>query len=214
MGRAGSKPGVDPSTGGENAQQCQAGPAMTTLAPKIEAPIETMAVFRYAEHLDNAIEELARWGFARSELSLLATERTLLDRLDQRYARISDLTGNSPCFVPAGAREAGAGTVSDRLVPVGTTSDGERLFASDDELGAAIAAGVRTARNGSAVGGALAQLAGHDNALFLLKQLARGAVVLWVRARDGEQMSPVAQRILQKHSDRDLHAYAVHMIGK
>ncbi|MGE0666194.1 MAG: hypothetical protein AB7O49_06515 [Sphingomonadales bacterium] len=187
---------------------------MTTLAPKIEAPIETMAVFRYVEHLDNAIEELTMLGIGRSDLTLLATERTLLDRLDRRYARISDLDGNFPCFVLTGAREAGGAKGSGRLVPVGTTTDGNRLFASDDDLAAAIAAGGRNERNCSSVRDALTRHIGHKQAHFLLEQLARGGVVLWVRARVGEKVSPMAQRILQTHSDRDLHTHVVHIIGK
>lgn len=187
---------------------------MTTPASQIETPIETVAVFWYPEHLDNAVEELALWGFSPSELSLLASERTLADRLDQHYSRISDLAGNSPCFVPAGIRETGGPTLSDRLVSVGTTNAGDRIFASDDDLAAAIAATVKAAKNGNAFGNALVQLVGHDSSLFLLDQLTRGTVVLWVRARDSEPVPDAAQRILQKHSDRDMHAYAVRLIGK
>jgi hypothetical protein len=57
-------------------------------------------------------------------------------------------------------------------------------------------------------------MVGYDSSLFLLDQLKRGTVVLWVRARDGEPGPAAAQQILKKHSDRDMHAYAVRMIGK
>jgi hypothetical protein len=56
------------------------------------APIrEAVGVFDTAESLEDAIDELQSSGFDRAELSLLASERTVEEKLGHAYRRVKEL---------------------------------------------------------------------------------------------------------------------------
>jgi hypothetical protein len=52
---------------------------------------EAVGVFSRSEDLPNAIDELLSSGFHRAELSLLASEHTVEEKLGHRYEKVSAL---------------------------------------------------------------------------------------------------------------------------
>ena len=58
---------------------------------KSPSSFEAVAVFHDVADLDQAVEELVAVGFARSDVSLLASEAAVEDKLGHRYERVQEL---------------------------------------------------------------------------------------------------------------------------
>ncbi len=174
--------------------------------PKTNA-IEAVAVFHEVADLDNAVEALGKAGFDKDDVSLLASESAVEEKLGQRYERVEDLEDD-----PKAPRVAYR-TLTD-------FAENERTIANSlTYLPAMLAAGtvvasagvVAAAVTGAAVGGAvlstvLARWLDKTHADHLQEQLEHGGLLLWVNTPTEEKQES-ALRILKAHAASDVHIH-------
>jgi hypothetical protein len=164
-----------------------------TIAAATRTVREAVAVFDHAEHLQDAIDELLSSGFHRAELSLLAGEQTVREKLG-RSGSIAALADNPDAprtnYVSPEALGDAEGAVIGALMYVGAMA----------ATGAVVASG------GTLIGVVMAKFIGDHHAAHLQKQLDRGGLLLWVRAWN-EADEKTAAAILRKHSGSDVHIH-------
>jgi hypothetical protein len=171
---------------------------------------EAVAVFSSERELQGAIDELLISGFSRSDLSLLANEAAVVDKLGQRYERVSSLEDNpvvpSAAYVSPETRGDAEGAVIGALMYVGTgVLMGPIAMAGGGVAsilgGAAIGGGI-----GGAIGAVLAAAIGIEHANHIEEQLRHGGLLLWVRVWDLDQKVR-ALEILTRFSRQDVHVH-------
>ncbi len=170
---------------------------------------EAVAVFEDVGALEAAVEELLEAGFAKEDINLLAGFDTVERKLGHRYRRVEDLED-----LPQAPRTA--------FVSVRDLEEGEKAVATSlTVLPALIAAGlvvgsggaVLAAVSAAAVGGALLATAfqhwmDERRARWLVEQLERGGILLWVRTPD-EERERKALEILRRHAAHDVHLHDI-----
>lgn len=171
---------------------------------------EAVGVFDSQEALQQAVDALSLAGFERHELSLMADDATLRDRLGLVPARVEDVkhdpdvpresfvapeeVGNAKGVAIAVPAYVGAVLATGAVLASGGTALAAALFA------AAAGAG------GGALGGALSGWLGEERETRVRDQLAKGGLLLWVNLRNAER-ERVAHEILARHS---IHPVEVH----
>jgi hypothetical protein len=159
---------------------------------------EAVAVFDDPEKLESAISELQSNGIDRSDLSLLA-----------HPPPAESLPGNSRRLAedPATPRESAVTDTDLRQGRVLGTSlaatvaalAGAGFTVATGGVAAATVAAAAAAGSVGAVGALFGRQLGEEQESFLEAQLARGGVLLWVRARDADAERR-ALEVLQRHS--------------
>lgn len=183
------------------------------MADKTGAPstrTEAVAVFDDAERLQSAIDELLTSGFDQAEVSLLASDSAIEEKLGHLYERVNELEDREDvpreAYVSTAARGDAQGGLIGGLMYVGALFAAGAVFASGGTLGIALASAAAAGGAGGAVGAVLARFIGDNHAQHLQEQLDRGGLVLWVRTREPE-LEDRAQRILRRHAGRDVHLH-------
>lgn len=177
-----------------------------------ETRTEVVGVFDSAEPLEEAIDELLSDEFDRAEISLLAGEQTVEEKLGHAYKRVEELEDDPAAprtaYISTEARGDAEGGLIGGLVYVGAVAAAGAVVATGGTLAAAIGAAALAGGTGGVIGAALAALVGDHHARYLQEQLDHGGVLLWVRTwnKDDEQR---ATRILSKHSAHDVHVHAL-----
>lgn len=173
---------------------------------------EAVGVFSRPEDLQDAIDELLSSGFHRAELSLLASEHAVEEKLGHRYEKVSALA-NDPtipraAYVSTEAIGGAEGGLIGGLMYVGAVVAAGAIVASGGTLAAAIAAAALAGGAGGLIGSILAKWVGDHHAHYLQEQMDRGGLLLWVHTRD-VALEKRAVEILQKHSAGDVHVHAL-----
>jgi len=182
---------------------------MTRLAGS--SPIrEAVAYFDSGQELEAAIDELLSSGFNRSEISLLATEKSVEEQLGHKYQKVSeledDLTVPRTFYVPTESIAEAQGALIATPLYLAALSAIGGIVVSGGSLLAVIVGTVAAGGAGSALGTALAKLIGNYHAKHLQDQLDHGGLLLWVRTWDrSDEQRAVA--ILSKHSGHDVHLH-------
>ena len=171
---------------------------------------EAVGIFDHSEDLQGAIDELLSSGFHRSELSLLASERAVEQKLGHRYDRVVDLADDPrvprAAYVSAEAIGDAQGGLIGGLAYVGATAAAGAIVASGGTLAAAIVSALVTGGTGGLLGSILAGWVGEHHANTLREQLDSGGLLLWVRTwTTADEMR--ALEVLRKHSSRDAHIH-------
>jgi len=173
---------------------------------------EAVGVFTKADDLQQAIDELMSSGFDRAELSLLATEKAVDEKLGHAYRKVQDLEDDPSVprtfyVSPESVGEA-EGALVGGLLYVGALAAAGAVVASGGALVAAFGAAALAGGAGGFVGAALASLVGDHHARHFQEQLAHGGLLLWVRTRNKEHELRAID-ILKRHSGRDAHLHAL-----
>jgi hypothetical protein len=173
---------------------------------------EAVGIFSRSEDLQYAIDELLSTGFDRSELSLLASESAVEQKLGHQYEKVSAL-GDDPtvprvAYVSTEAIGEAEGGLIGGLMFVGALTAAGAIVASGGTLAAAIIATVLAGGAGGFIGSILAKWVGDHHADYLQRQVDRGGLLLWVRTRDTEDERRAVE-ILKKHSGSDVHVHAL-----
>jgi hypothetical protein len=180
-----------------------------TIAAATRTVREAVAVFDHAEHLQDAIDELLSSGFHRAELSLLAGEQTVREKLG-RSGSIAALADNLDAprtnYVSPEALGDAEGAVIGALMYVGAMAATGAVVASGGTLAALIIGTTLAGGGGALIGVVMAKFIGDHHAAHLQKQLDRGGLLLWVRAWN-EADEKTAAAILRKHSGSDVHIH-------
>jgi hypothetical protein len=173
---------------------------------------EAVGVFHTTLDMENAIEELEENGFDRADISLLAGEETVKQRLGHRFYDARSLEDDPKvprtAFVSTESIGDAEGALVGGLFYVGALAAAGAVVASGGSVGAILLA---TAAGGSSlgmIGGLLARFVGKHHADHLQKQLERGGLVVWVRTRE----PPDEQRamdILKRNNAEDVHVHSI-----
>jgi hypothetical protein len=173
---------------------------------------EAVGVFDRPEDLQHAIDELLSSGFHRAELSLLASEHAVNEKLGHWYQKISALADDPAvpraAYVSTEAIGGAEGALIGVLMYVGATAAIGVIVVSGGTLAAAIAAAVAAGGAGGLIGSILAKWVGDHHAHYLQEQMEHGGLLLWVRTWDSEDERRAVE-IIRKHSERDAHVHAL-----
>ncbi len=170
---------------------------------------EAVGVFDTTNSLQTAIDELLSSGFDRADISLLAAEQTVEEKLSQWSRRTEvadDPSTPRAVYVSPEAIGAAEGGLISGLMYLGAVATAGLIAVSGGPIiaivaGAALAGGV-----GGLLGGALAKLVGDHRAAYFHRQLEQGGLLLWVRIWDVQDESRAVE-ILMKHGAHDVHVH-------
>ncbi len=171
---------------------------------------EAVGVFETADSLQAAIDELLSSGFNRAEISLLAGEDAVQEKLGHIYeaaaAAEDDPDAPRTAYVSPESIGDAEGGIIGILTYIPATLTAGAIVASGGTLAAAAAAIAGGA--GAMIGVLLAAGIGESHAKFLRDQMERGGLLLWVLTPTAEKESR-AKAVLTKHSAHDVHVHGV-----
>ena len=177
-----------------------------------ESQTEAVGVFDDAASLQAAIDELLSTGFNQAEISLLASEHAVEEKLGHAYEKVTELEDDPStertAYVSTESRGDAEGGLIGGLLYVGALAAAGAVVATGGTLAAAITAAAVAGGTGGLIGSVLAKLIGDHHARYLQEQLDHGGLLLWVRTRDQEHEKRAAD-ILSKHSAHDVHTHAL-----
>jgi hypothetical protein len=180
--------------------------------PACFAVREAVGIFHRSENLQAAIDELLSSGFHRAELSLLAGESAVEEKLGQRYEKVSELADDPvvprSAYVSTEAIGGAEGGLIGGLVYVGAVVAAGAVVASGGTLTAAVVAAGLAGGTGGLIGSVLAKWVGDHHAHYLREQIDRGGQLLWVRTWSTEDEERAID-ILKKHSGSEVHAHGL-----
>jgi hypothetical protein len=171
---------------------------------------EAVAVFDDADSLYAAIDELQMHGFNREELSLLAGEDTVEEKLGTTFWRAQDLEDEPDAPRIPYFSEESIGAAEGALIGipayVAAVATAGALVTPAGSMLTAIAGAVVAGGAGAGIGALLAKLVGDRHAQHLQDQIERGGLLLWVRTPDEEHQKK-ATEILERCGGRDVHVH-------
>lgn len=173
---------------------------------------EAVAVFDDSDTMQAAIDELLSAGFAQGELSLLAGDDAVREKLGHAYHRVEaaadDPEAPRTVYVEPGSRGDAKGGLIGGLMYVGALAAAGIIVASGGTAAAAIGAAVAAGAGGGALGGALAWKLDEQHSQYISDQLRRGGLLLWVSVRDPSHEQRAVE-ILRRHSAGDVHVHDI-----
>jgi hypothetical protein len=173
---------------------------------------EAVGIFHDPEALQSAIDELLSSGFHRAELSLLASELAVQEKLGHRFTKVDgladDVTVPRSAYVATEDIGDAEGGIIGGLVYVGATVAAGAVVASGGTLLAVIASAVLLGGAGGLIGSVLAKMLGDHHARHLEEQIDRGGLLLWVRVWDAAKEER-AVGILKKFSAEQVHIHGL-----
>jgi hypothetical protein len=183
------------------------------MAPQSQATVrEAVGVFHERDAFETAVDELLSAGFDRAEVSLLAGEHAVEDKLGHAYQKVQELEDDPA--VPRAAyvgnhslAEAKTGVIGG-LAYIGAMAGAGAVVASGGVVAAAIAAAAVAGGSGALIGTFLARLMGRERAKHIEHQLGHGGLLLWVHVRDDDHAER-AVGILTRNGAEDVHVHAL-----
>lgn len=152
----------------------------------------------------------------RQELSVLADDKTIENKLGHIYKRVEEAEGDPAAprtiFVPLESiGEAEGALIGTPLYIAALTATGIVASSGGTLLGIIFAA-ITAGAAGTAIGSILASLIARHHADYIEKQIERGGLILWVHLRAPE-MEERAKKILEKHSAHEVHIHEIPLYG-
>ncbi|MCW5698819.1 MAG: hypothetical protein KIT00_03145 [Rhodospirillales bacterium] len=171
---------------------------------------EAVGVFHDQDSFQAAVDELLESGFDRAELSLLAGDKAVEDKLGHVYQKVAELEDDPSApraaYIGRDSIVEGKTGVIGGLAYVGALAAVGAVVASGGSLAAVIAAAVGAGGAGGVLGTIASRWIGRERAQAIETQLDKGGLLLWVRLRD-ETHEQRALAILTKHSAADVHVH-------
>lgn len=173
---------------------------------------ETVGVFHDLPALQKTAEDLEEAGFKHSDLSLLATERTIEDKLGHIYRKVEDID-NDPDMPPlAYTAPTPIGNAEGVLVgaPMYAAAFGAAgvMIAAGGPIAPTIAAIVGAGGIGAAAGGVVAAMIGKKYSGELQDELDDNGLLLWVQTPD-DTTENRAKDILARHQAKLIGTHEV-----
>ena len=164
---------------------------------------EVVAVFDDVETLDTTVYELETHGFDRAAFSLLASEKTVVQKLGHRYQQVKDVEDE-----PGVPRETFFSRISrleaDYLPAPALAAVGALVMIGVGSLVPVLV----VAGAGGLLGAALGRMIQQQHATRVEEQLARGGLLLWVNVRNAHE-EEAALEILHARGAHDVHAHDI-----
>jgi len=171
---------------------------------------EVVGVFHREQALEAAIDDLLAGGFDRADISLLASEQAVADKLGHAYQRVTELEDDAGAirvaYVSKEDYGAAEGGLISGLVYVGALAGAGAVVASGGAIAGALVAAALSGGAGGAVGLALARWIDHQRAQRLNGQLEKGGLLMWVHAGAPEHEKRAAE-VLERHGAEDVHVH-------
>lgn len=173
---------------------------------------EAVGVFQDADKMENAIEDLEEHGFDRAEISLLASEDAVRQKLGHRFYDAKSLEDDPAvprkAFISTAAIGDAEGALIGGLMYAGALAAAGLTVASGGALVALLAAAVAGGASGGLIGGVLASLVGERQAREIEDEIRRGGLLVWVRTptEDDEKR---AVEVLKRNGASDVHVHTI-----
>jgi hypothetical protein len=149
-------------------------------------------------------------GFDRAELSLLASEQAVEEKLGHRYEKVEQLADDAAiprvAFVSTEAIGDAKGGLIGGLLYVGAAVAAGAVVASGGAIATAIAGSVLAGGAGGLIGAILAKWLEHHHANYLQDQIEHGGLLLWVRTSTASHEDR-ALKILREHAGEHVHVH-------
>ncbi|MGE5505819.1 MAG: hypothetical protein ACM31L_15470 [Actinomycetota bacterium] len=181
--------------------------------PEPAGPIhEMVALFGDARAMEAAVHDLLTNGFDQSDISMLAAESTVRNRLGHRIDD-SALLADDPAaprrtWSEPESRTEGRGALASMLGYIGAVTAVALTFATGGAAAAAIGGALVGAGGGAALGAGLGRVFDQRLARELERQIQAGGILLWVRCRDQPCQGRAAE-ILSRHGAHHVHTNAL-----
>lgn len=173
---------------------------------------EAVGIFHSVEDLQAAVDDLLTQGFDRMDLSILASETAIEEKLHEAYVPARELEDRvevpTTAFVSTESVGDAMGAVIGVLVYVPAMIGGAAVVASGGALAAAASAALIAGGIGGSIGTVLAGLLGAAQAREIETHLKSGGLLLWVRTRD-ETHEQRALAILAGHKGEGVHLHTL-----
>ncbi|MBP2232322.1 hypothetical protein J2847_005647 [Azospirillum agricola] len=177
---------------------------------------EAVAVFDSRDSLQQAIDDLTMAGFQRHELSLLANDQTIRDRLGHVPQQVEDLAHDPDAprqsFVSPEDIGSGKGVAVGFPAYVGAILATGAVLATGGTALAAAAAAAAAGVGSGAAGSYLSQWLTDKRNEPMLQHLDKGGILLWVNIGDAAR-ERAAVEILNRHAVRPAEVHEVAQAG-
>jgi len=173
---------------------------------------EAVAVFRDVAELEAVIDELEESGFDRAEISLLANERAVEEKLGHYYDKPAEIEDDPEAprvaYVSKESLGAAEGALIGGPLYVAAVTAAGLAIAAGGPLAVAAAAAAAGGGAGALIGTFLAGYVSQQHSRHIEEQLEHGGIVLWVNLRDARHEER-ALHVLRKHAAGDVHVHEV-----
>lgn len=171
---------------------------------------EAVAVFDDVRDVDQAVGELQSVGFNRTDISLLAPHRKVVERLGRDYADVGEIMDepDAPGVHPISSdvlfigQSAVVGVAVYLAIAIGMAI--AATFGAG--LGIMLAVGAVFGIGGGVLGLLFARRLGRMHATWLGEQLQRGGIVMWVNTPDPAREREAVQ-VLGRHTRRQVRVH-------
>jgi hypothetical protein len=173
---------------------------------------EAVGLFHDEKTLENAVDELLINGFNHADLSLLAADRAIEERLGHKFDRVADLEDDPhvafQAFIDSDSRTEGKGVLVGGLFYVGAVAAAGMVVASGGAVAALILGVAAGGGAGGLIGVLLARFLEKRHAHALQEHLDKGGLLLWVHTPD-EEHERTALDILRRAGAEDAHVHSL-----
>lgn len=174
---------------------------------------EAVGVIPGIEQLEKAIDDLMLSGnVERQDISLLASDETVRDRLGRSYRSIEEAKDdpNAPRQSYVAPEEVGNAQGAAAAVPgyIGAVIAAGAVIASGGAAAAAVAGAAAAGAGAGGIGSLVSRWVGQQREDWLQQHLDKGGILLWVSLRNPEHEQKVTE-ILGRHSARPVEVHEV-----
>nr|WP_295834683.1 general stress protein [uncultured Azospirillum sp.] len=177
---------------------------------------EAVAVFDSREALQSAIDDLTLAGFQRHELSVLANDETIRERLGGVPGDVGSLAHDpdAPRQAYISPEDVGSGKGAAVGFPayVGAIIATGAVLATGGTALAAAAAAAAAGVGSGAAGSFLSQWITDKRNEPMLQQLDKGGILLWVNVGDAAR-ERIALEVLNRHAAHPAEVHEVRQTG-
>lgn len=171
---------------------------------------EAVGVFDTFEDLQAAVYDLRSVGFHHSDISLLAQQKVLEEKLGSAFWQAPELEDDPRApraiFVSEEAIGELEGAIAGGFFFVGSSIAMLALLTPASSLVASIAAVAIGGSPAAVIGTLFARRVSNHHKDYYENQVRHGGILMWVRTRDKEH-EELATKILEGHSGRDVHIH-------
>lgn len=171
---------------------------------------EAVGIFDTFEDLQKAVYDLMIASFSRYDISLLAEEKVLEEKLGTAFWYAPELADNPDApraaFVSEEAIGELEGAIAGGLFFLGSYIAMAAMLTPASTIAASIAAIAIGGSPTAVIGTLLARRVGKHHKEYYANQIRHGGILLWVRTPDKEK-EELAVKILRGHSGRDVHVH-------
>jgi hypothetical protein len=179
---------------------------------QVEKVREAVGIFHSAKDMENAVEELQEKGFFRAEISLLASEAAVREKLGHRFYDAESLEDDPAAprtaFISTETIGDAEGALIGGLLYVGALAAAGMAVASGGTFGAILIAAAAGAGSGGVLGGILARIVGKHHSEYLQDQLQHGGLLVWVRTRDVDHETRAIE-VFRNNNAYDVHLHDI-----